>query len=164
MHASKTQFLLSKFEIHRTAFFFHSLAMVNKIVRPDRWALPGVQGRRYGNVVWRHVGLECYGLGCKSHFEATCGARDAMEVCRSSVMRPPRGSSGIPRQKWRESERGRQEGRERGREGEREEREGEGRREREREVLHRKENIRWTMHASKSQPKKHKNQTGGKQT
>ena len=51
MHASKTQFLLSKFEIHRTAFFFHSLAMVNKIVRPDRWALPGVQGRRYGNVV-----------------------------------------------------------------------------------------------------------------
>ena len=47
--------------------------------------------RRYGNFVWRDVGWECYGVGCKSHVEATCGARDAMEVCRSSAMRPQTG-------------------------------------------------------------------------
>jgi len=33
----------------------------------------------------RHKQESC-GWGCKSHFEATCGARDAMEVCRLSAM------------------------------------------------------------------------------
>jgi len=33
----------------------------------------------------RHKQESC-GWGCKSHFEATCGARGAMEVCRSSAM------------------------------------------------------------------------------
>ena len=48
-------------------------------------------------------------------------------------MMPPIGSSGIPRQKLRESERGQQVERERGREGEREERQRERERDGERE-------------------------------
>ena len=45
-----------------------------------------MQGKLQGSVAWRDVGLGCCGWGCKSHVEALCGARDAMEVCLSLVM------------------------------------------------------------------------------
>ena len=41
-----------------------------------------------GRAVWHGgmLGWNAVGGGCKSHFEATCGAMEAMEVCRSSAV------------------------------------------------------------------------------